>query len=460
MRSFLKIDLLRKPHILFFTAILLAPLVQQNVLYGQMLTSTADATDTVEMASKNKKVPVFVYNTPKDGAPKSGKLTVSAPEGQAYDIVWGKYNPAINIFETFASETGNVSTVENLEEGGYSVLVTDTSGVTDSLYALVYQNEFDAEIVNKGPDGKLYNSSRYCGYFTLEATASQDTLRYSDFFNHTDQELVTEIDSIDWSHTSDDAEFPKINSEKLELSVHNPLVEDATFYLTVVDKYGSERRDTVEFEAIAVRADFVADPFLVTEMGKEGDDFYSKYYTTDKNSAPHKVWFENKSSSKVDSVFWRFGDDSIAHGIDTLWHTYVMPGNYTPTLIVLNEKGGGCLDSMQIDKDIEVDGAEFKMPNFLNIGAGNVFRSFDISVTYIEIVIVSRWGQKVHEYAGDIREWRGWDGKIKDSNRYVQSGVYYYVINDLRGYDEAGEPVEYSKKSRKGFLHVYNSSGM
>jgi hypothetical protein len=416
--------------------------------------AAADGYDTVLYAD-TVQVPVFVFNTPLGGQPRQGVLTAYAADaGQQNDIVWQRFNTGNLNYEQFAIGIGAESTQNNLGQGGYRVIITDTANRSDTLLAWVFQNEFDVAIVNKNSSGKVRKSSVNCNYFDLDAQADLDSLEYYDLLSGSYKTLFSEVAFVDWSHETEDAQFPKIDEEDLRVTVRDPLVEDAIFFLTVRDKYGAERHDTIEMEAIAVRAEFEIDTSIV--KFREPTDFYKRYHDSELRTAPNDVEFRSLSSSKVDSVFWRFDDDSTAHGKDTLVHTYYFPGDYYPTLIVVNEKGGGCVDSTTLEEGVSLEDVEFEMPNIFEIGSENVFRSFDVSVVSIEIVIFSRWGQKVHEYAGDITNWRGWDGKIKGTDRYVKTGVYYYAIRMLRAFDTAGEAYAFDKKVKTGFVHVFN----
>ena len=61
----------------------------------------------------------------------------------------------------------------------------------------------------------------------------------------------------------------------------------------------------------------------------------------------------------------------------------------------------------------------------------DIFRSGDVSVVTIEITIFDRAGRKMHEYSGDIRDWKGWDGQVMNSSRKAPEGVYYWAVSTL-----------------------------
>ena len=113
------------------------------------------------------------------------------------------------------------------------------------------------------------------------------------------------------------------------------------------------------------------------------------------------------------------------------------------------------------------------LPNVFSCpdGESNYFRFIgDVSITLFEIAIYNRYGKRVYHFNGDIRDWDGWDGMDKNSNKYVNTGVYYYVVKEIRTLPDfetgrkprltAGEGEEVVKGEPdiyKGFIHVYNT---
>lgn len=101
------------------------------------------------------------------------------------------------------------------------------------------------------------------------------------------------------------------------------------------------------------------------------------------------------------------------------------------------------------------------MPNVFTPGKGEngvympggLFRTNDVSVIFIDITIFTRTGLKVHQYEGNIRDWKGWDGTIMNSGREAPEGVYYYVITRFNSYQDSNDPI--SRKLMNGFIHLY-----
>ena len=62
----------------------------------------------------------------------------------------------------------------------------------------------------------------------------------------------------------------------------------------------------------------------------------------------------------------------------------------------------------------------------------------------------------MHTYTGDIRDWKGWDGRVKDSNREAPEGVYFWVVSSLI-YFKNPEPAnkDITKEDYSGFFHLF-----
>ena len=88
--------------------------------------------------------------------------------------------------------------------------------------------------------------------------------------------------------------------------------------------------------------------------------------------------------------------------------------------------------------------------------SNNIFRSEDISVVTIDITIFDRAGRKMHTYAGDIRDWKGWDGLVMNSDRKAPEGVYFWVVSSLI-YFKNPDPQQndITKEVYSGFFHLY-----
>ena len=448
-----------------YTLIILFIIGSLFTVYGQSkIESLTDQNfDTLYFPSNNKEYFVFVYNSQKGDADKTGSLQGFGTDGTTagYNFDWDKFNNSTLTFDNYAAS----SAINNLTDGLYRLIVTNGGTLQDTLFALVFCNAFDAFITNKDINGELDRSDRTCDNFWLKAEADFDSVEYFDPFDNSPLVLHDELttNSVTWEDDGADEDFSGVTQKTLDVNVTSKVAEDTEFTLRVETKYGNIQTDQVKLVTIQVKADFNKDGNFVIEF--EPKEFYEKYYTDSIYSAPFKMKFVNTSSSKVDSVLWKFNDGYFSGKMDSVRHVYLRPGTYNPGITVMNSKSR-CLDSVRytdlFDEPIEVVNASdeenrFTMPNIFVIDGVNLFRSYDVSVDYIEIVIVSRWGQLMHEYRGNIRDWKGWDGKIKGSNRYVKPGVYFYFIKYLGGWESSTKRMNYGKNELKGFFHVYYS---
>ena len=158
-----------------------------------------------------------------------------------------------------------------------------------------------------------------------------------------------------------------------------------------------------------------------------------------------------------------FGDgDTIKLDKDSLQlvHEYKLPGTYTIVLTTKSDLPYECADSTSREIELSYATSEnFEMPNVFtpnNDGTNDTLRCLDVSVDFIDIVIFSRSGIKVYEYAGSMFDWRGWDGTIRKTGREAPVGVYYYVISLFRAYeDPQNKETRIPDKAMRGFVHLY-----
>jgi gliding motility-associated-like protein len=154
------------------------------------------------------------------------------------------------------------------------------------------------------------------------------------------------------------------------------------------------------------------------------------------------VQFFNDSKNSI-KFRWDFGDSTKHYGIDSLTmdpiHTYyytIADSGKTYTMELYSESEYGCKDSVSFSIDVLPTMLEF--PNVFTPNDdpfNNVFILTDYqSIRDFKIVIFNRVGQVVHEYEGDVRDWKGWEGKVKNSETEAPEGSYYFVV-EVKGWD-------------------------
>ena len=128
------------------------------------------------------------------------------------------------------------------------------------------------------------------------------------------------------------------------------------------------------------------------------------------------------SSQNVVKWFWNFGDGNISFEQNPV-HEYLLPGNYTVTLIVEDE--GGCLDTFAISF-ISVEEPSYNLPNVFTPngdGINDVFRFDYKGKESFAFQIYDRHGRKLFE---TDKPNDGWNGNTNLGP--AVEGVYFYVL--------------------------------
>ena len=376
---------------------------------------------TVYPSSPDTRHPVFIFCNSTGNV--KGSLTAQSPGGTApYDFTWHKWSVTDKAFSIFIRKDTDVavSDIDNLEEGGYSVHITDGSGYDTSLVAWVHLDTPYAE-------AKLQNYT--CDYVKLSGGAAIDTFYYYDPATGDSVKLGNAFSFL-WSSTPSSA----IPYPSLELNpvTYSPPLEDVVYKLQVVDSFMCKAESSFPYTSIHVKADFTVDP--------------------DKGEAPLEVSFTDKSIRGY-KYEWKFGDDSVSFLSDPPSHIYYRPGEYIVTLIVESEYL--CIDSLKFEK-IVVEPSELSIPNVFTPDGDGINDFFVVeskSLRTLSVEIYSRSGMMVYSFYGEgqrLAEWVGWDGTVNRSSVKAAPGIYYYLIR-ARGWDDK----IYDGKEYRGFFYLY-----
>lgn len=374
-------------------------------------------------ATRNTKYPV---NTGKDkififcaSSASSGTLVASIPNRTGpFTFAWTKYDQSTGNFFSFGktNDNGATSTASLLTEGGYRVHVYD--GVFDTLMT--------AWVNLDNPSSNAALKNRTCSYVALDGTISIDNFYYYDLSNRTPVLLPDAIDFL-WSSLP----ASTIKPRELDPIIGIPPLTDMTYMLQVTDSFGCAATSSFDYESIHVDAAFTATP-------TSGD-------------APLEVTFTD-NSVRAKTWLWDFGDDSVSYLADPPPHKYYIPGTYKVTLTIESEMF--CTDVYQVD--IDVNESALAMPNVFSPngdGINDTFVPDFSSLMYVTIQIFSKGGQRVYKFEAEgekVSEWTGWDGKVNNSERYAEPGVYYYVIKG-KGWDDR----EYKGEGYRGIVYLY-----
>ena len=425
--------------------------------YSQ-ITSTANYSEATEYSDSDY---VFVFCTDDING---GSLIADDSTGYgAYNFKWYKFNETTNDFtDTIPTNDFSInldstqSAISDLTTGGYKVILTNVDTVQEYI-AWVY-NVTDKSVQLE------FDNGNDCDYMAMWAMPNIATLTYFEtplnYYNVELGELHTLMNYnvlFDWSATPD-FEFVKYNSpfsSMLELPV-----EDITFSVIVTDRFGCVVSDEIDYTAIETKADFRWTSFD-DKTFEELDNGNTESALS--GSAPLTVKFFNESENGNEYI-WYFGDSTINDDIDTVFtddiylepsHTYYYTNDTgkTYTMKLYSESEYGCKDSISFN--IKVLPTKIEFPNVFSptnedkINDVFILKDFQ-SIRNFKITIFNRVGQVVHLYEGDVRDWAGWDGEIKNSNRKAAAGTYFFVV-EVKGWDNK----DYNNKN----LNIKSDSG-
>ncbi len=389
-------------------------------LCAQILAPGADAVRFSRYSASTEKDPIFIFCNSLGYV--TGTLVAQDDAGHVInDFNWYKWDEETNSFSVYVKSeySVNTSTLDNVDEGGYRVEVSNVSGSSvftcwvfiDKPYAL-------AKLMNNG-----------CDYVALDGTAAVDTFYYYDPLSGDKIDLPNAVRHLWSSAPQSSIPYPDL---RIDPYTFDPPLDDVTYKLVVTDSMTCVGESSFYYESIHVKAGLSADV-------EEGE-------------APLEVNLSNESIRGYNYT-WDFGDDTENSSLEVPeTHIFYRPGSYTVTLNIESELL--CEDSDSLV--ITVTPSLLSIPNAFTPnedGYNDRFLVDKQSLRYLNIQIFSNTGVKVYGFAGDtesIQSWEGWDGNINNSNRKAGPGVYYYIINAI-GWDDE----RYNGKEYRGFLYLY-----
>lgn len=453
-------------------------------------------------------------------------IEATSPTGDTVNFEWYLYNNSTGNYSLKSSSEDTGSSISFNDDDlfseplGYMLVITDGPD-SDTFRCWLMLDNFEVAITNAdtleegGEITKIVRDANKRCSLTGDIRASLDSASMY-YKNPVDESLIRfpfepEISQENWYSNPDPTDedpgndtinsFGQNDNTGLNVTVFNPYWKDCYLVLEVTDNLGYKRKDSVLYESIIPRANFkythipLNDPSYYPDKSDRYYEIYGERYSSEIHSAPALFLFED-SSENANQYTWIFGD-SISETIttDSLLHSYMLPGTYYPKLVAyhfLDFSLETCIDTFPnfFDLDaiesvkVDVDEAEILgsdrelLPNVFAPPNGEIkyFRFYlDVSITDFEITIYNRFGNRVYHYVGNIRNWEGWDGTKNNSNKVVQTGVYYYVVKEIRGlpdwetlevndiHEEFPGDNEKDTDGRKlnnihrGYVHVYNT---
>ena len=353
---------------------------------------------------------------------------------------------------------------------GIELIIDSLSQPLDTFHCWVFKNNYNVHIIKAKDDSSV--SKIECDNFYVFVT---DTNRPDGYIHPVTGRYYPTYPNIwgveyIWTTDNDSADLSEFKKSAETSTIENVPYKDTYYYLQVVDSTGKEYHDSVFVEAIWPKAEIDTQSIALNDReyypGHE-EWFYSEEsrYADDKNSAPMAIRIGHNSKNtdsiqikifhNTDDIEGLSDEDSVLQIFDTaidknvyLDYEFKLPGTYGIELTAMrywDKIKDVCYDktyinSIEIDEGTLISGASEgggtsggssgSLPNVFSIPNGS-FQFDDKSITTFEIVIYNRYGKRVHKFEGNIRDWPGWDGRINESNRYVSTGVYFYVIKRL-----------------------------
>lgn len=451
--------------------------------YSQISSDNSDFSEVTEFADS---ISIYVFCT---GDENGGSLVAKdSTENGGYTFEWYKFDYTDTTFSISLSgsieEDSITSTITGLSNGGYKAVLTKAD-TTQIYFAWVYNNVGRTVEIQMDP-------LNYCDYLGMQTEPNYSTGREFDtdliYFDVETGESYTfknKITSYQWSSNPEEDDFktfgpfasivegPDDNESELP-------TENTTFSVIVTDKFGCVIEDEIEYTAIETDADLS----WTTIDYKTGEVITANGSSTKgiDEVAPVVAQFTNESKNGV-SYKWFFGDETRKDDQDSLItsdisdiaeHTYYYTNpdsSKTYTLKLYSESEHGCLDSILFN--INVKPVKLEFPNVFTPNNGDDVNNLFIltedkyqSIRNFKITIFNRAGQVVHEYDGDIYDWEGWNGTVKNSNREAPQGTYFFVFEvkgwDNKDYDNKnisklsrGTGDDQAKETKFGIIRLY-----
>lgn len=397
------------------------------------INSNADYSESTEFSED---ISIYVFCADNENG---GQLTATDSSGVGgYTFNWYKYNEEDTAFNIELTENISVSndsvtsTIQNLPSGGYKAVLTKQDTIQEYI-AWVYNN------INLSVDIQVLDSLA-CDLVELSAPVNFETNFFSyDTADGTAYLLKNEKDQYNWGSDPVLESLPNYNYSYTSTATL-PTV-NTTFSVTITDRFGCDADDFIDYTAVATDANFkissIDEDGVVLETSEESIS----------GSSPLIVRFENISENGYEYTYF-FGDTLMNNDEDTIIttdislqpeHTYYYTSpdsGKTYTARLYSESSYGCRDSLFLSIFTEPTSIEF--PNVFTPN-GDLINDVYILTDYksirdFKITIFNRAGQVVHQFEGDVRDWEGWDGTVKNSNREAHPGNYFFVV-EVMGWD-------------------------
>jgi gliding motility-associated-like protein len=470
----LKVDLLKKgapyrPAIMLLLIIAMAA----STAVGQITSPQADAVRTLSYTTDTLESNLFVFYQ-SDGNYHPGSLTATGPADGSFDFVWTKYDPVDDGFTIPVAAESSVtsSTINDLNDGGYRVQVSNGVDVDTSFIAWVMLNDL-VVYTEKTANGELESFRSGCSdgnYIIVAGGVDLDTFYYYDPVSH---ERILYPNDFDILWTSDNPDLTIYNpTDKSKMGANYsqyPPYKDTYYILTATDSLGMTEVDSVLYVTKHTKAEFTVE--YLDKVTLDWEEELGTGFDKEKGSmdAPLSVRFFNESLNGFEFTWVYLDTTNEDTGLSNKESDFSTDEDFEPEFTYLTANryyypylvsvsDAGCIDTFSLEDGIRVVPSQLIIPNVFTPNGdeiNDVFKFQHQSLKECRVTISDRWGRVVYRKKIDnIYEWEGWRGTVLNTNRQAPEGQYYFVVEGL-GYDN----VEYSDPNYFEQLKINRQGG-
>lgn len=328
---------------------------------------------------------------------------------------------------------GDISTITS---GGRTTYIISNLLDSKGYYAIDGETKKAAWIIDYSQHHPVLNSIDpiedldRCDNLKLMLNKSDDLFFYgtSGIRRQVRREYTIEYNDLRWSET--EKKFDTESIRETNISGNEPII-DAPLMSTEFTLKGDQFAEyfglnisviSTMYEAKAVETHIVAeqekaDGSFTEELGGSAPAKISFYGYANEPVAYYYDWYiYKKEGNNLGEPITRYTDRDF-------YYTFDQSGEFVVKLEVASQESA-CTSTHQIE--FKITESELDIPNFFSPGSSgmnNEFRVHHKSIIKFKCTIFNRWGVKLHQFNDPDK---GWDGKYK--GKYVNPGVYYYVI--------------------------------
>lgn len=347
--------------------------------------------------------------------------------------------------EISTTSTGGSTTyiISNLRDS-YGYFVEENGGVKAAIWIIDYnthQPVLNSISIIEGDDR--------CELLKLFVSKSDELSFYANNGSKRDIKRIYKItyENYKWNGDSHSFETETVSMQDeigTDVIIEAPLKD--TYFTLKGDQFAEHFGITKEivsseYNAVAVEG------HIITEQTKRNNPNEKEDKNTELGgSAPVTIDFYGYGNEPVAAYYtWLIynrqdQNNPIARYTDRdINYTFNQSGDYIVKLELANSSST-CIDTVSVS--FKVTESFLEIPNFFSPGdspgVNDEFRVAYRSLIKFKCTIFNRWGVKLYEFNDPAK---GWDGKYK--GKYVNTGVYYYVIEALGSdgirYKEGGD---------------------